>query len=98
MSFIRDFVVHFLKEAKKPKVKIPVEKGELGLGLDDPLSAYKSQILGGKSWEELSKQLNVLFIYNKNKHPNVAAKAKSKLNALRRWIEARRKKNPDFAS
>ncbi len=79
------------------KVKIPVEKGDLGLSLDDSLDAYKKQVTnGGKKWDELSKQLNTLVIFNKNKHPDVAKKAEDKRNALAAWVESKRKEDPDF--
>ncbi len=79
------------------KVKIPIEKGDLGLSLDDSLDAYKKQIISGeKKWDELSKQINTLVIFNKNKHPDVAKKADDKRNALAAWIDSKRKENPEF--
>lgn len=77
-------------------VRIPPPE-ELGLGLDEPLEKFKNQILSGKKeWDKLSKELNTLFIYNKNKHPDVAAKAKNKREALAKWVDGKRDKNPDF--
>jgi len=82
---------------EQEKVKIPVKAGDLGLSLDDPLDSYKKQILNGKSWEEMSQQLNTLYVFNKNKHPDVAKKAEDKREALSKWVESKRKENPDFA-
>ena len=85
-----------LKEAD-PKVKIPVEKGDLGLSLDAPLSDYKAQITSGrKKWEELSQQINTLFVFNKDKHPDIAKKASDKREALAKWVEGKRKDNFEF--
>ena len=90
------FLENLFAEAES-KVKIPVEKGDLGLSLDDSLDAYKKQITSGKkTWDELSKQLNTLVIFNKNKHPDVAKKAKDKRDALASWVEQNRKENLDF--
>ena len=77
-------------------VKIPVEKGELGHSLDDPLESYKRDIEGGKPWDKMSKELNTLAIFNKNNHPEIAEKARSKREALARWVEEKRKNNPKF--
>jgi len=79
------------------KVRIPVEKGDLGLSIDAPLKDYKKQILNGKSWDELSQQLNALVVFNKNKHPEISKKWESKREALSKWVEGKRNKNPDFA-
>jgi len=84
-----------LNEAE-PKVKIPIEKGDLGLSLDEPLDKYKAQVTGGKKWEELSQQLNTLVVFNKNKHPDIAKKASDKREALAKWVEGKRKDNPEF--
>ena len=85
-----------LKEAD-PKVKIPVEKGDLGLSLDEPLDKYKAQVTSGKKdWEELSQQLNTLYVFNKDKHPDIAKKASDKREALAKWIEGKRKDNSEF--
>ena len=78
------------------QVKIPVEKGGLGLTLDDDLEAYKKQVIGGKSWDEMSKQLNTLAIFNKDRHPDVADKARHKREELAAWVDKKRESNPDF--
>lgn len=92
--FISKEFVDSLTEAAK--VKIPVEKGDLGLSLDDPIDDYKDQILGGKKWDEMSQQIKVLAIYNKNKNPDVAAKANKLRNKLADWVDSKRKSDPEF--
>lgn len=99
MKRTNKLIMEYLQKiySQEQQVKIPVEKGDLGLSLDEPLEKYKSQITDGKSWEELSQQLNTLYVFNKNKHPDVAAKAQKKREALAKWVEGKRKENPDFA-
>jgi hypothetical protein len=89
MTFISEKILN------EEKVRIEIKPGDLGLGLDDSLEKYKDQLRGGKSWNELSKQLNTLKIFNKNKHPDVAAKAENKRTALAGWVKKKREKNPD---
>jgi len=85
-----------LSEAKE-KVRIPMEPGELGLGIDEPLEKFKNQITSDqKPWDTLSKQLNTLYIYNMHKNPDIASKWKNKREALVKWIEGKRKENLDF--
>lgn len=85
-----------LLEKKEPKVKIPIEKGDLGLSLDEPIEKYKGQVRGGKDWDEVSQQLNTLVVFNKNKHPDVSAKASKLRTDLAKWIENKRKTDPEF--
>lgn len=93
MSISKEYIQNLMEQ----KVKIPVEKGDLGLSLDDPIESYKKQIEGGKKWDEMSQQINTLAIFNKNKNPEVAAKANKLRDSLADWIESKRKNNPDFA-
>lgn len=95
MPVSRIFLESILYE--ESQVKIPVEKGDLGLSLDDPLKDYKEQLLNGKKWDELSQQIKVLAIYNKNNHPSIAGKADELRDKLADWVESKRKENPDFA-
>ena len=85
-----------LNHILEQKVKIPIEKGDLGLSLDDSIEKYKDQIKGGKKWEETSQQLNTLEIFNKNKHPDVSKKASDLRDKLSKWIDKERKSNPEF--
>jgi hypothetical protein len=92
MDIIQEYLT-YLNEG----IKIPLKVGALGLSLDDSLDKYKNQILSGKKkWLRMSKELNTLFIYNKNHHPDIAAKARGKRIALAKWVESKRKNNPDF--
>ena len=86
-----------LLEKKEPKVKIPVEKGDLGLSLNDPIGKYKDQLKAGKDWDEMSQQIKTLAIFNKNKNPEVSRKADRLRDSLADWVENQRKKNPNFA-
>lgn len=45
----------------------------------------------------MSKKLLVLVVYNKNKNPQIAAKAKQKFNILKKYVENKRLSDPDFA-
>lgn len=94
---LKNIVQKILIEARKPRVRIPIEKGDLGLTLKDPLKKYKSQISrGGKRWSEMSQQLNALVVLNKRRNPSVALAWKRKREALARWVKAKRMKNPNF--
>jgi hypothetical protein len=66
--------------SSRSKVRIPVQKGKLpNYHLSDP-KEYRRNILNKiakkDTWEEVVKRLNVLYIYNKNKHPEIASKFK----------------------
>lgn len=98
-TYINSLVEAYCDFLYEEQVKIPVEKGELGLSLDDPLEDYKKKLTGGsQKWEDMSRRLNVLYIFNKNKHPDVAKKAQDKREALAKWVEKKREENPDFAN
>ena len=66
------------KPTSKSKVRLHVEKGSLpGYFLADKQS-HRREILKKltkkDTWETIVKRLNVLYIYNKNRHPDIAAK------------------------
>ena len=68
------------KPTSKSKVRLHVEKGSLpGYFLADKQS-HRRQILKKlakrDTWGTIVKRLNVLYIYNKNRHPDTAAKFK----------------------
>lgn len=97
-NYINAFLESIVYEEKKePQVKIPVEKGDLGLSLDAPVESFINQIKGGKKWGELSKQLNTLYVFNKAKNPEVAAKARKIFKKVKSWVEKNRKSDPNFA-
>jgi len=93
--FSSNFIEILLEQ--EPKVKIPVEKGDLGLSLDDPMEKYQNKLEHGKDWDEMSQQIKTLAIFNKDKHPDIAAKANKLRDKLADWVDKNRKKNPDFA-
>lgn len=98
MNKVTSFLESLYLSEQTPKVRIPVEKGDLGLSLDDPLDSYKKQITSGsKKWEEMSQQINALVIFNKNEHPDLSKKWEDKRESLAKWVESKRKENPDFA-
>lgn len=81
----------------KEKVRIKMEPGELGLGIDEPLEKFKNQVISDqKPWDTLSRQLNTLYIYNMHKNPDIASKWKNTRETLMKWVESKRKENPDF--
>lgn len=89
--------LELIYEEDEPKVRIPIEKGELGLSLDAPLDKYKKQVTSGeKDWETLSKQINTLAVFNKNKNPDISKKARDKRDALASWVEKKRESDPEF--
>lgn len=70
------------KPGPKPKskslIRIPVTKGSLhGYNLDDKRDHRRKilrKIAKKDTWETVVKRLNVLYIYNKNRHPENAGK------------------------
>ena len=97
MCNIVEFLENVYVSEAEPKVKIPIEKGDLGLSVDDSLDDYKKQITSGsKKWEEQSQQINALVIFNKNNNPDLSKKWEDKRESLAKWIESKRKENPDF--
>ena len=95
-KFSEDYLNH-LFEKEGPKVKIPIERGDLGLSLDAPIEDYKDQLKKGKDWDEMSQQIKTLAIFNKNKHPEISKKADLLRDKLASWVEKERESNPDFA-
>lgn len=81
--------------SEQPPVRIPVEKGELGLDIDDSLDKYKNKV-EKDGWEKVSQRINALVIFNKNEHPDISKKWEDKRESLAKWIESKRKENPDF--
>ena len=85
-------------EKSKSKVRIPFKKSDLGLHLDSPLDDYKKALINKKkTWDEMSAALNALYIYNKNNHPDVAKQATAVRLAMKKWVEDKRKDDPNFA-
>ena len=66
------------KPTSKSKIRLHVEKGSLpGYFLaDKQMNRRKilTKLAKRDSWETIVKRLNVLYIFNKNRHPDIAAK------------------------
>lgn len=98
-NILENYFSYFQEAKDKPKVKIKVEHpGALEIPegknfWEMPLNHYK-KLIKKNGWEEVSKQLNNLVVWNKNKHPSIAAKARSIREKLSKWVEAAREKNP----
>jgi len=99
-NILETYFQYFSEAKKKPKVKIEVEHpGALEIPEDKnfwemPLKHYK-KLVRKNGWNEVSKQLNNLVIWNKNKHPDIAKKAKDIREKLAKWVESVREKNPE---
>ena len=88
--------------SSKKKVKIPVKKGALaGYTLNDKLAVRRkvlSDYAKKKGWSEVVKHLNVLYIYNKNKHPITAMRFKRDLKFIQRTFDPNYNKKRKIAS
>ena len=66
------------KPTSKSLIRIPVTKGSLhGYNLDDKRDHRRKilrKLAKKDTWETVVKRLNVLYIYNKNRHPEIAGK------------------------
>lgn len=66
------------KSRSKSRVRIPVKKGALaGYTIADSLQKRREilkKIAKKDGWSKVVKRLNVLYIYNKNNHPENAMK------------------------
>ena len=66
------------KPTSKSLIRIPVTKGSLhGYNLDDKRVERRKilrKLAKKDTWETVVKRLNVLYIYNKNRHPEIAGK------------------------
>lgn len=87
----------------EPAVKIgPVKKGELelpkGKDVDETSEEHFKNLIKKDGWEKVSKRINTLHVWNKNKNPELAAKMDALQAKLSKWVESKRKEDPDFAS
>jgi hypothetical protein len=82
------------RRRSRSKVRIPVTKGKMhGYSLSDSLDHRRKilhKIAKKDTWEEVVKRLNVLYIYNKNKHPEIAQKFKRDMIYIQRLYEKER--------
>lgn len=67
---------------------LEADDGISGLSINAPLEDFKKKIEKEENWGEISRQLNILIFK--------AKKAKKIRGELSKWIETRRKKDPDF--
>lgn len=86
----------------EPKVKIgPVKKGELelpkGKDVEDTSEEHFKGLIKKDGWDTISKRIITLKVWNKKKNPELSAKMDSLQARLAKWVESKRKKNPDFA-
>jgi len=90
-------LLNFYLDLIQEQVKIPYGPKHLGIDLDEPVTKLKTKIKSGScDWDDISKKLNVLYIYNKNKHPEIATKWKKKRETLAKWVASIRAKKPEF--
>ena len=76
------------KPVSKSRVRIHVTKGSLhGYSLYDKRADRREvlkKLAKKDTWETVVKRLNALYIYNKNKHPEVAAKFKRDMQFIQK--------------
>lgn len=87
-------------EADEPKVKIPVEPGGLelkkGQDVEDTSVEHFKKLIQKDGWDTVSKRIITLKVFNKNKNPTLSNKMEKLQNTLAKWVEGKRKENPDF--
>jgi len=87
-------------EADEPKVKIPVEPGGMelkkGQDVENVSIEHFKKLIVKDSWPEVSKRIITLKVFNKNKNPTLASKMDKLQNTLAKWVDEKRKENPDF--
>jgi len=87
-------------EADEPKVKIPIEPGEMelkkGQDVEDTSVEHFKRLIQKDSWPIVSKRIITLKVFNKNKNPNLSSKMEKLQNTLSKWVDEKRKETPDF--
>ncbi len=87
-------------EADEPKVKIPIEPGEMelkkGQDVEDTSINHFQKLIQKDGWDTVSKRIITLKIFNKNKNPALSSKMDNLQNTLSKWVDSKRKENPDF--
>ncbi len=92
-----DLLEIYLNFLSEKDIEIPYGDEPLGVDVDSPIKILKKKIRKGKKkWNWVSKKLTALYIYNKNKNPEIAKKWKRKKERLTKWIERKRKSDPNF--
>ena len=82
------------KPISKSRVRIHVTKGSLyGYSLYDKRADRREilkKLAKKDTWETVVKRLNVLYIYNKNKHPKIAAKFKRDMQFIQKEFSSKK--------
>jgi hypothetical protein len=91
-----------ISEQDKPQVQIgPIKKGELevpeGKDVEDVSIEHFKDLIKKDGWDQVSKRIITLKVWNKNKDPKLANKMDDLQADLAKWVEDKRKENPDFA-
>jgi hypothetical protein len=91
-----------ISEQDEPQVQIgPVKKGELevpeGKDVEDVSIEHFKDLIKKDGWDQVSKRIITLKVWNKNKDPKLANKMDDLQADLAKWVEDKRKENPDFA-
>jgi hypothetical protein len=87
-------------EADEPKVKIPVEPGGMelkkGQDVEDTSVEHFKKLIQKDGWDTVSKRIITLKVFNRNKNPGLSSRMDSLQAKLAKWVEDKRKENPDF--
>lgn len=63
---------------------------------DLPISHFKN-LVGKKGYEEIIRGLQNLRRWNKNKNPELSNWADDMMDKLKKWVDKKRKDDPEFA-
>lgn len=99
-SYLTELKKTVLRE-QPPKVKIPVKHpGVLavpeGKNVEDLGEDHFKSLIKKKGWEEISKALINLKVWNKERDPKMSSWADNMQEKLAKWVESQREENPDF--
>ena len=86
---------------KEQKIKIPVKHpGALevpeGKDVEDLGAAHFQALIKKKGWEEISKALINLKVWNKSRDAKLSSWADNMQEKLAKWVEGQRESNPKF--
>jgi hypothetical protein len=88
----------YLEQLKEQaEVKIPVKHpGVLevpeGKDIENLGEDHFKALISKKGWEEISRALTNLHVWNKDRNPSLAAWANSMQGRLSKWVESKREK------
>lgn len=89
----------FIKEDDSKDVIGDVKKGELelnGKSVEDTSEEHFKELINKDGWDTVSKRIITLKVWNKNKDPELSSKMDKLQARLAKWVEDKRKENPDF--